>query len=289
MLDSKENIFITILFLLIGFFIIVTFTFNNRLIFLENTILKQNKILDEFITNIRDNLDENTKDVISNSLSGPISKDATELAKISAENYLNENTNKINVSDNSDSDNSDSDSVDDSSDESDYDSDNYSEEDKNIDLNIENVNIENSVNNIKKIEIEEIFNTDNENSKNEIKSETNNEVDNLLVQEETNNEVDNLLVQEETNNEVDNLLVQEETNDSKNNIENQNNIIVIKQEEENENVNKKNLLKIQGSIKKKKLAELKNLALTNELGNKNNIDNMKKDELISLIEKNLNR
>ncbi len=276
MLDSKENIFITILFLLIGFFIIVTFTFNNRLIFLENTISKQNKILDEFITNIRNNLDENTKDVISNSLSGPISKDATELAKISAENYLNENTNKINVSDNSDSDNSDSesvdDSVDDSSDESDYDSDsdNYSEEDKNIDLNIENVNIENSVNNIKKIEIEEIFNTDNENSKNEIKSETNNEVDNLLVQEETNNEVDNLLVQEETNNEVDNLLV-------------------IKQEEENENVNKKNLLKIQGSIKKKKLAELKNLALTNELGNKNNIDNMKKDELISLIEKNLNR
>ena len=263
MLDSKENIFITILFLLIGFFIIVTFTFNNRLIFLENTISKQNKILDEFITNIRNNLDENTKDVISNSLSGPISKDATELAKISAENYLNENKNKINVSDNSDSDNSDSesvdDSVDDSSDESDYDSDsdNYSEEDKNIDLNIENVNIENSVNNIKKIEIEEIFNTDNENSKNEIKSETNNEVDNLLVQEETNNEVDNLLV--------------------------------IKQEEENENVNKKNLLKIQGSIKKKKLAELKNLALTNELGNKNNIDNMKKDELISLIEKNLNR
>ena len=263
MFNSKENIFLTILFLLIGFFIIVTFTFNNRLIFLENTISKQNKILDEFITNIRDNLDENTKDVISNSLSGPISKDATELAKISAENYLNENTNKINVSDNSDSDNSDSDSVDDSSDESDYDSDNYSEEDKNIDLNIENVNIENSVNNIKKIEIEEIFNTDNENSKNEIKSETNNEVDNLLVQEETN--------------------------DSKNNIENQNNIIVIKQEEENEKVNKKNLLNIQGSIKKKKLAELKNLALTNELGNKNNIDNMKKDELISLIEKNLNR
>mgnify|MGYP001350959755 CR=1 FL=1 len=146
MLDFKEKNFIILLFLLIGIIGLFIYYLNNRINVLENSISRQNEILNNFITNVRDNLNEDiTSGVVSGSsieLSGPPSKDASELAKVSAENYLNNPEQKINVSD-------DSQSEDDSSDyESDYETDSDNENDnennnenilKNINLNIENL------------------------------------------------------------------------------------------------------------------------------------------------------
>ena len=93
MLDFKEKNFIILLFLLIGIIGLFIYYLNNRINVLENSISRQNEILNNFITNVRDNLNEdNTTGHVSGSSieqSGPPSKDASELAKVSAENYLN--------------------------------------------------------------------------------------------------------------------------------------------------------------------------------------------------------
>ena len=89
---------------------------NNRINNLDNTISRQNEILNNFITDVRDNLNESPANVISShppiGESGPPSKDASELAKASAQEYLNNPEEKIVVSDDSQSedDSSDSDS-----------------------------------------------------------------------------------------------------------------------------------------------------------------------------------
>ena len=107
--DFKENSFIILLFLLIGVIGLVIYYLNNRINILENTISRQNEILNNFITDVRDNLNQDISSGVisgngtSTEESGPPSKDATELAKISAENYLNSAENKINVSDDSQS------------------------------------------------------------------------------------------------------------------------------------------------------------------------------------------
>ena len=82
--DFKENNFIILLFLLIGAIGLVIYYLNNRINNLDNTISRQNEILNNFITDVRDNLNEPPMNVIgshpSMGESGPPSKDASELA-----------------------------------------------------------------------------------------------------------------------------------------------------------------------------------------------------------------
>ena len=91
--DFKENKFIALIFMLIGAITLVMYYLYNRINILDNNILKHNEILNNFITDVRDNLHETPNNLMdslpSMDESGPPSKDASELAKTSAENYLN--------------------------------------------------------------------------------------------------------------------------------------------------------------------------------------------------------
>lgn len=134
----KENSFLLSIALILLLAGVIVYYVNGRFKNIENTLQKQNTILSDFITNVRNDLGENT--VINNDnttkeifLSGPPSQDATLEAKISAENYLK----KIDVSDNE------SDTDTDSESDSDSDSDSVDDTQINInkDQNIEHVKV----------------------------------------------------------------------------------------------------------------------------------------------------
>ena len=111
-----NSLIISIAFtLLIG--AIIVYYLNTRIVSVEKSITRQNTILGEFIANIRNEIAGPMVSVAS----GPASKDATHEAKLSAETFLNNPQEKINVSD--DSEESDSESESDSETESESDND----------------------------------------------------------------------------------------------------------------------------------------------------------------------
>lgn len=111
-----NSLIISIAFtLLIG--AIIVYYLNTRIVSVEKSITRQNTILGEFIANIRNEIAGPMVSVAS----GPASKDATPEAKLSAETFLNNPQEKINVSD--DSGESDSESESDSETESESDND----------------------------------------------------------------------------------------------------------------------------------------------------------------------
>ena len=137
----KENSFLLSIALILLLAGVIVYYVNGRFKNIENSLKKQNTILSDFITNVRNDLGENT--VINNDnttkeifLSGPPSQDATLEAKISAENYLK----KIDVSDNESDTDTDSDS--------DSDSDSESVDDTQI-----NINKEQNIEDVKVIDI----------------------------------------------------------------------------------------------------------------------------------------
>lgn len=110
----KENNLLLSIALILLLASTIIYYVNGRFKNIENSLQKQNTILGDFITNVRNDLGSNvdtnnntTKEIF---LSGPASNDATMEAKISAENYLT----KIEVSDNESNSDSDSDSDSDS-------------------------------------------------------------------------------------------------------------------------------------------------------------------------------
>ena len=111
-----NSLIISIAFtLLIG--AIIVYYLNTRIVSVEKSLTRQNTILGEFISNIRNEIAGPMVSVAS----GPASKDATHEAKLSAETFLNNPQEKINVSD--DSEESDSESESDSETESESDND----------------------------------------------------------------------------------------------------------------------------------------------------------------------
>lgn len=111
-----NSLIISIAFtLLIG--AIIVYYLNTRIVSVEKSLTRQNTILGEFIANIRNEIAGPMVSVAS----GPASKDATHEAKLSAETFLNNPQEKINVSD--DSEESDSESESDSETESESDND----------------------------------------------------------------------------------------------------------------------------------------------------------------------
>jgi hypothetical protein len=111
-----NSLIISIAFtLLIG--AIIVYYLNTRIVSVEKSLTRQNTILGEFIANIRNEIAGPMVSVAS----GPASKDATQQAKLSAETFLNNPQEKINVSD--DSEESDSESESDSETESESDND----------------------------------------------------------------------------------------------------------------------------------------------------------------------
>ena len=137
----KENGFLLSIALILLLAGVIVYYVNGRFKNIENSLQKQNTILSDFITNVRNDLGENT--VINNDnttkeifLSGPPSQDATLEAKISAENYLK----KIDVSDNESDTDTDGDS--------DTDSDSESVDDTPI-----NINKEQNIEDVKVIDI----------------------------------------------------------------------------------------------------------------------------------------
>lgn len=91
-----NSLIISIAFtLLIG--AIIVYYLNTRIVSVEKSLTRQNTILGEFIANIRNEIAGPMVSVAS----GPASKDATHEAKLSAETFLNNPQEKINVSDDS--------------------------------------------------------------------------------------------------------------------------------------------------------------------------------------------
>ena len=136
----KENSFLLSIALTLLLAGVIIYYVNSRFKNIENSLQKQNTILSDFITNVRNDLGGNvvtnnntTKEIF---LSGPPSQDATLEAKISAENYLK----KIDVSDNESDTDTDSDS--------DSDSDSESVDDTQI-----NINKEQNIDDVKVIDI----------------------------------------------------------------------------------------------------------------------------------------
>ena len=139
----KENSFflsIGLILLLAG---VIVYYVNGRFKNIENSLQKQNTILSDFITNVRNDLGSDMGDIVTSNnttkeifISGPPSPDATLEAKISAENYLT----KIDVSDNESDTDTDSDS--------DSDSDSESIDDTQI-----NINKEQNIEDVKVIDI----------------------------------------------------------------------------------------------------------------------------------------
>lgn len=116
-----NSLIISIAFtLLIG--AIIVYYLNTRIVSVEKSLTRQNTILGEFIANIRNEIAGPMVSVAS----GPASKDATHEAKLSAETFLNNPQEKINVSD--DSEESDSESESESESETESESDNDEEE-----------------------------------------------------------------------------------------------------------------------------------------------------------------
>ena len=111
-----NSLIISIAFtLLIG--AIIVYYLNTRIVSVEKSITRQNTILGEFIANIRNEIAGPMVSVAS----GPASKDATHEAKLSAETFLNNPQEKINVSDDSEESDSESESESETESESDND------------------------------------------------------------------------------------------------------------------------------------------------------------------------
>ena len=121
---------------------IVVYYLNARIMAVESSIARQNSILTNFVTNMRNEIAGPSVSVQS----GPVSNDATPQAKESAKLFANKPQERINVSDGSDSDSvDDTDTDTDSESESDILSDGDNEIDREgaveikvIDLNIDN-------------------------------------------------------------------------------------------------------------------------------------------------------
>lgn len=111
-----NSLIISIAFtLLIG--AIIVYYLNSRIVSVEKSLTRQNTILGEFISNIRNEIAGPMVSVAS----GPASKDATHEAKLSAETFLNNPQEKINVSDDSEESDSESESESETESESDND------------------------------------------------------------------------------------------------------------------------------------------------------------------------
>lgn len=111
-----NSLIISIAFtLLIG--AIIVYYLNSRIVSVEKSLTRQNTILGEFIANIRNEIAGPMVSVAS----GPASKDATHEAKLSAETFLNNPQEKINVSDDSEESDSESESESETESESDND------------------------------------------------------------------------------------------------------------------------------------------------------------------------
>lgn len=111
-----NSLIISIAFtLLIG--AIIVYYLNTRIVSVEKSLTRQNTILGEFIANIRNEIAGPMVSVAS----GPASKDATHEAKLSAETFLNNPQEKINVSDDSEESDSESESESETESESDND------------------------------------------------------------------------------------------------------------------------------------------------------------------------
>lgn len=111
-----NSLIISIAFtLLIG--AIIVYYLNTRIVSVEKSLTRQNTILGEFISNIRNEIAGPMVSVAS----GPASKDATHEAKLSAETFLNNPQEKINVSDDSEESDSESESESETESESDND------------------------------------------------------------------------------------------------------------------------------------------------------------------------
>jgi len=139
----KENSFLLSIALILLLAGVIVYYVNGRFKNIENSLQKQNTILSDFITNVRNDLGSDIGDIVTSNnttkeifISGPPSPDATLEAKISAENYLT----KIDVSDNESDTDTDSDS--------DSDSDSESIDDTQI-----NINKEQNIEDVKVIDI----------------------------------------------------------------------------------------------------------------------------------------
>ena len=282
----QENGFlicITLTLLLAG---VIMYYVNGRFRTIETSIKKQNTILSDFITNVRNDLGDNMGNTIvsddntSNEIliSGPPSKDATLEAKISAENYLNQ---KIEVSDN------DSETDDDSDSETDSDSD-IESDDNQINIvkeeNVENVkviDISNDTANEETLTLPELKPIDVMNQPQKIiESSDLNNLSSDLKAVKLNDTISLDDISSSVTDIVDQVVGEKEQVDvDVNNDVNDNNDVNVTEESDTD-------LLSNIPYKKMKVDDLKKIALDNNLSTPNEINKLRKVELVSLIENN---
>ena len=186
---------------------IIVYYLNTRMVTLEKSLARQNTILSEFITNIRNEIAGPSLSVTPVP-SGPASNDATPEAKLSAEAFASKAHDKINVSDDSESESDsdyDSETDEDSMSEGDNDKQHDTKEDtlevddiKVIDLNSESEpkqevvaetnDVEETTKTISLLNVEEVGDVESlkVQSDSDIESDTDNDADDETIAEAKN-------------------------------------------------------------------------------------------------------
>ena len=274
---------------------IIVYYLNTRMVTLEKSLARQNTILSEFITNIRNEIAGPSLSV-SPLPSGPASNDATPEAKLSAEAFASNPNEKINVSDDSESESDsdyDSETDEDSMSESDNDKQHDTTEDtlevddiKVIDLKSESEpkeeivaksnDVEETTKTISLLNVEEVGDVDVESLKvqsdSDIESDTDNEADDETIAEAKN---DVALQDVET---LPENITASSTISPGLDVHQlfAKHLEVEPTANENESVTTTNYQKF-------KVDELRRLAKEGNLGSEDDINKMKKKELITLL------